>query len=206
MKPRQDLKPASPAFASARGIIDQYAHIGTTLLDYESSQSQSPARMFIPGRDSEQEFAACLATVPVEVLEVYLDDLLDLNVSDESLFIKQSDNYWKGLVLGIVVASVAGVSLYFPYDAEGVFVTLFLGFFFFAGLIATLYFLPRSRVMRRFSFANLISRAISRRRGYDKNETSSFAPRIIRDLFSGRRELALENHSSGRQAIIQYFH
>jgi len=206
MKLRQDSKTTSPAFATARGIIDQYSHIGSTLLDYEATQSQSPARMFIPGRDSEEEFAACLATVPVEVLEVYLDDLLDLNVTDESLFIKQSENSWKGLLLGLVIASVAGVSLYFPYDTEGVFVTLFLGFFFFAGLVTTLYFLPRSRVMRRFSFANLISRAISRRRGYDKNQTTSLAPRIIRDLFSGRRELALESNAARGRSVVPYFH
>ena len=201
MRTRSNEKsPHSSEFSGCRSLIDQYRYIGSSLIKNEFRSSERPTRMLIPTRDSEEEFAAILATVPVEVLESYLDDLLDLNVTDDSLFIAQVESHWRGSMVGFFLALIAGVSLYVPVDSSSVFIPLCLGIFFVSGLLVALNVFPRSRVMRRFSFATLISRVISRRRGYDKNEPTSLAPRIIRDFFGGgrSRQWALETHSAGR--------
>lgn len=196
---------------SQRSLLGHYRHIGIALLEHESRPADGPSRMLIPTRDVEEAFGANLATVPVEVMESYLDDLLDLNVTDESLFIKRVESDWRGSVIALLLACSAAVSLYAPFDAAGYWVTLGLGVFFSCGLFLALYLLPRSRVMRRFGFATLISKVIARRKGYDGNSTTSLTPRIIRDLFGGRRQLALGAQaapfgSAARSRALRYFH
>jgi hypothetical protein len=50
---------------------------------------------------------------------------------------------------------------------------------FLAGIASTLYFLPRTRVIRRFSFATLVSHEIGSRRGQDKTRIGNFATRFL---------------------------
>jgi len=55
---------------------------------------------------------------------------------------------------------------------------------FLSGLGAALYFIPRMKVLRRFSFATLVSGEITRRRGYDRTNVGGFATRLLmRDLW-----------------------
>jgi hypothetical protein len=50
---------------------------------------------------------------------------------------------------------------------------------FLAGIASTLYFLPRTKAIRRFSFATVVSREIGQRRGQDKGEVGNFASRLL---------------------------
>jgi hypothetical protein len=55
---------------------------------------------------------------------------------------------------------------------------------FLAGLGAALYFIPRMKVLRRFSFATVVSGEIARRRGHDRTNVGGFATRLLmRDLW-----------------------
>jgi hypothetical protein len=50
---------------------------------------------------------------------------------------------------------------------------------FLAGIGSAMYFLPRTKVIRRFSFATVLSREIASRRGVDRTDMGSFAGRLL---------------------------
>jgi hypothetical protein len=66
-----------------------------------------------------------------------------------------------------------------------------------AGIGSALYFLPRTKALRRFSFATVMSREIARRRGHDKTSIGDFATRLLhRELWGAKsvgRVAALRN-------------
>ncbi len=111
-----------------------------------------------------------VAFVHTEVLESYLDDLLDFTISDQSLFIlkKQTLRIFNLLaLLGLLIATVVGFKM-----AEH-------GFSFYAALIAVLmialpsgaflHLAPKFLPNRRLFFAKILSQEISRRKGIDED-------------------------------------
>ena len=168
-------------FGGCNRLLEQYRHVGSSLLDYE----RRICGALIPGQRFSREFGYAVAFVPVEVLESYLDDLLDVGVSDESLFIKKLKPAKRALALigvGLAAFGVSAVEVLNGATLASLSALILVTFF--SGLGAALYFIPRMKVLRRFSFATLVSGEIARRRGYDRTNVGGFATRLLmRDLW-----------------------
>jgi hypothetical protein len=168
-----DLAP----FGGCTKLLSHYKQVGVALLRYE----QVVCGSLLPGQRYVREFGQGVAFVPVEVLESYLDDLLDLGVTDESLFICKQRPAKRALLLVAMCVLTVGYLSYAAItgDSSAAWPLLTLVAFS-AGIGSALYFLPRTKALRRFSFATVISREISRRRGNDKTTIGDFATRLLR--------------------------
>jgi len=124
--------------------------------------------------------------VPVEYLESFLEDLLDLDVSEEDLFIigkkKLYASGWISLLglagslaTGLYTVSL-GASLLFSF-ALTVFIALPFGILW--------HYAPRDRLSRRIRFARLLQSEVSRRRG-DTGPFVSTPLRAVTDKFFGK--------------------
>ena len=163
-------------FGGCNKLLEQYRMIGRGLLAYEGRACAA----LIPSARSLSDFSAAVSFVPVEVLETYLDDLLDLGVSDESLFIKRPKPCWQGrLILGVLAAAIVGALFVWHGDLTAALMPALLAITFLAGIASSLYFLPRTKAIRRFSFATVVSREIGQRRGQGKTEVGNFATRFL---------------------------
>ena len=171
-------------FAGCNRLLEQYQQIGRGLLAYEARVGGA----LIPVQRYVRDFSHSVAFVSVEVLESYLDDLLDIGVCDESLFIKKSRLSKRAFALLILGVTAAATILWMGRGAEQQFsVPTLVMAAFLAGLGSALYFLPRTKVLRRFSFATLVSREIARRRGHDKTSMGDFATKLLsREFWIGR--------------------
>jgi hypothetical protein len=168
-------------FGGCNRLLEQYHQVGQALLHYE----RRICGALIPGPRLSREFGHAVSFVPVEVLESYLDDLLDVGVSDESLFIKKLKPAKRALALIVIgVAALGASAIEVLNGATLASLSALILVTFFAGLGAALYFIPRMKVIRRFSFATLVSGEIARRRGYDRTNVGGFATRLLmRDLW-----------------------
>ena len=146
--------------------------------------------------------------MPVEVLESYLDDLLDVGVSDDSLFIKKlqpAKRAWVLSAVGLTAFTTSAVEV--MNGATLTSLTALILVTFLSGLGAALYFIPRMKVLRRFSFATVVSGEIARRRGHDRTNVGGFATRLLmRDLWqrSEAQGSALPLHPA--RVAVRYYH
>ncbi len=201
--PLQDSEVLRP-FGGCNRLLEQYQSVGSALVEYERRISGA----LIPGRRLNREFGEAVAFVPVEVLESYLDDLLDIGVSDEGLFIQKLKPAKRSLILSGVGIVALGTSVFRVLNgATLASVTALILIAFLSGLGGALYFIPRMKVFRRFSFATVVSGEIARRRGHDRTNVGGFATRLLmRDLWS-RGEAqgsALPLHPA--RVALRYYH
>ncbi len=169
-------QPSLHPFGGCNRLLEQYQMIGRGLLNYERVLC---AALILNARCT-REFSASVAFVPVEVLETYRDDLLDVGVSDESLFIKKPRPTWRGItLLAILLSALTGALFVWHGDVTTALMPALLAITFLAGIASSLYFLPRTKVIRRFSFANIVSHEIANRRGQDKTQVGNLATRLL---------------------------
>lgn len=168
--------PVHGPFGGCSRLLDHYKQTGTGLLEFELRVCGSIG----PSKAHFAQFSASVSFVPVEVLEAYLDDVLDLGVSDESLFIKKTRPAIRAiLLLGVCVAALALLIIRTPEVMVSSTLPLLLLVVFLAGLGSALYFVPRTKVLRRFNFATVLSREISHRRGLDRSDMGGLATRLL---------------------------
>lgn len=160
-------------FGGCNRLMEQYRVIGLALLQYEE---QSSSR-FILHRPYSREFSVSVSFVPVEVLETYLDDLLDLTVGDDTLCIKRSSSMLKKVFAFLCVLGV-GLTLLESWLSLSLMSIILLSTLI-LGFLCLAFALPRLRVVRRFSFATLVSREIATRRGQGHSGLRSFAGRML---------------------------
>ena len=202
-------------FAGCTRLLMHYQQTGSALMSYERRNSHWLFNSFIPPRECEGEFSVAVSFVPVEVLESYLDDLLDLNVTDASLFIVRPRHTRLALILSTIGAIGASLSMtYSSADPTTLLIPALMGVLFLVGIVAGLYLLPRTKVFRRFTFATLLSHEISKRRGNDKPWTGGVGSRLILGEMLGRRELVARSSMAGDlsggsiiyKSALRYFH
>jgi hypothetical protein len=175
-KRQQDSEPSVAPFAGCTRLLDHYRQVGASLLAFEDRVCGT----FGSSKAHVRSFAVEVSFVPVEVLEAFLDDVLDLGVSDESLFIKKSKPATRAVaLLGICFGATALVASRGPSEALASCLPLLLLVVFLAGLGSAMYFIPRAKVFRRFNFATVLSREISNRRGSDRNDMGGLASRLF---------------------------
>ena len=161
-----------------------YKAVGSSLLEVERLVLKNRVSV----KEAQDEFRISTSTVPVEVLESFLEDLLSLGSSDKSLYIHPGR---------ISLASI-GLSFLLPFAAFLIFVIFALQQEFefnwtyslcLAGFVtlALLYAAPRSKTRRRFMFAQILSREISRRRGQGDSDYSSTGKVIFGSFFDWRK-------------------
>lgn len=155
-------------FGGCARLRDQYALIGTSLLRYDGGFCRYRHGI----SDEFSDFCSSVATVPVEVLESYLEDLLNLEVSEQSLsiFRRKLDTlgYWialAGLLASLAMGLFAVSTGASPILGFGLTVALSLPF----GILW--HYAPRSGLVRRLGFAQIVSHAVARRRGTDDSDT-----------------------------------
>ena len=165
-------------------FLGNYQKVGNELRSYESVSGWRLRH----DESAFQEFHGAVAFMSVEVLESFRDDLLDLKVSDDALFIsghEQSRTRWSLRVvawLGIVAGIIAGMivaarhmSIYSGLGLTGLI----------AGPVLILHELIPRRHTRRMLFAQVLSREISLRRGHDDDQAAVHSGFDIRSLVRG---------------------
>lgn len=175
----------SSPFTGENKFILQYRAIGHALISYERSARAIPIR---PER-LVTELRANLSFVQIEMLESYLDDLLDLEIADEKLYIGRNFILNRSVpiaLVGLFASVVTGMYL----TGEGIALML-------SSVISTalalpflilFYFSPRGALARRIMFAQILSLEVSRRRGRGRGESPrGFSPSVIvGGLFQGK--------------------
>jgi len=172
--------------------------IGIALLEYERSQAgfgsvlslshkstpfPIPVDIGLFFKKARTSFEQGVSFVAVEFLEAYLEDILDLQVDEEDLYIAAPRRFsWPLLVsvLGLCFSLAAGLyAVSFGVSLAVSFAfTVVLAFPF--GILW--HFSPRDGLSRRLLFAKLLQNEISRRRG----DTGPYAATPLRAAVSGR--------------------
>ena len=146
-----------------------YQTVGQALLNYEKLCAVCPYRA---GR-FKLFFQAEVSFVTTETLESYLEDLLDLGVKENSLFIKSPARIY--VIGALILAGMLGSFAVGLYSATSGASWIFS---FSVSVITSIpfamlwHFFPIDRLSRRMRFARLLSREISRRRGTDNTAES----------------------------------
>ena len=148
------------------GLERQYSIIGQELLDLETRGCIGEWL----GNDrfdmAVLSFREAVVFVSVEVLEAYLEDLLNVKVSEKHLCIKRAP-LWRGLysVAAVVLFFCSIVIAYSWWDATPTSRPFLLaGGITLVTLVLWLYY-PRVTLARRIAFARLVSYEVCRRRG-----------------------------------------
>lgn len=167
-------------FGGCNRLLGHYKTIGQELIQIESDGSIGSLREGV-------------AFVPVEVLESYLEDLLDLGVKEETLHIQQEHHWlrsWQLIASGFGLAISSGL-----YAASsGAALPLSLGVVITLGLpfAMIMYFAPKTGLMRRMSFAQILSAEISRRRGRDKDGNMPTSRLLFKDVLTRAKPTPLQ--------------
>ncbi len=166
-------------FGGCGRLLEQYQTVGAALLGVERNIGGvrslldpliSAVNLMSGGVSFSKivisNFQEHVVTVSLEVLESYLDDLLDIDVPEANLFIARK---YPGLVPSLV--SILGMGLAISFGmycvAHGAKFEIALLLTIFAALpfAVVWHFAPRERVARRMRFAKLVALEVQRRRG-----------------------------------------
>jgi hypothetical protein len=152
----------------------------------------------------QAEFQEGVCLISVEILESYLEDLLDRDISNETLFIRR-----KGILpplnwfaLGGILASLS-CGLYAASTGVLLGLSLAVTIFFSSPFVIIWHISPGWGVARRMFFAQIISQEITRRRGGSHIGTVTTPwnePRHAMGalLESGTKNIATEKSQSNR--------
>jgi hypothetical protein len=152
-------------FAGCSKLLQQYKTIGSELLVFD--------KISVVYFSAFSELREGLAFVSLEVLESYFDDLLDPEISDESLFIAQKSWYKRPIFflgLGFLCAVIIGLTAAVHLSSFGFSLLLTISIAFPFAVLAQV--IPGARNVRRMRFAKIISKEINRRRGSSDDKFS----------------------------------
>ncbi len=173
------------------GLESSYLIVGTALLAFEQKNNY----LRISSDTAFTEFREDLVFVPVELLEAYLEDLLNIKIPDSELFISLTPRCWLrwSTEFGLVLVSVGLGCLASWYGASS---SLAMFLVFCCGILPLVlwYYLSHFSARRRLQFAKVLSSEISRRRGRDEEGRTpgiaSFKDLFIRPRSSGAQGAA----------------
>lgn len=143
-----------------------YRTVGSELLRLESS-TFSPA-----SEDLLKSFGQAVSPVGLEVLESYLEDLLDLSCPDEILFIRRDGLTIRSLYSYVAIAGLLfaiGLGIYATSSGAPFWMGFGLSMISAAPFAVLWHIAPRVGLQRRMVFAQILSQEIARRRGADKD-------------------------------------
>lgn len=192
---RRELHP----FGGCNRLLGQYACIGQELLKYEAS-----ARRYGYGSFSAfSHFREGVAFVTLEVLESYLEDLLDLEVDEDRLFITRETPAFQWIAVSLVgLCGSMALGLYAASTGASLFASFTLTVALAFPFAVLWHFAPRGGVTRRMAFAQIVSHEVARRRGSDKGPRESATE--SRFMFS--ELIAQKSPGSARSAAMVIYH
>lgn len=168
-------------FGGCNNLSSHYQRLGDELCALDSGLSRYG---FLRDYDN---FRVGVATVPVEVLESYFEDLLDIDVPEERLFINRRNLGFFFQVLSILgLAAAFGWGLWSVARGASLIVSFAMTFFMSAPFAILWHFSPRMQLMRRIGFARVVSQEIFRRRGGERGDDHGSAPSVISTFLGGR--------------------
>jgi hypothetical protein len=128
-----------------------------------------------------------VASVCVEILESYLEDLLDPRVGLELLYVART-GLWRSidLLTGFSLLGSCVVGGYISYISGAPLVGLSSTFLLILPVIAVWHRSPLGNMARRVAFARIVSKEVGRRRGGGDREVSS-------NVVGGARAFSLRN-------------
>lgn len=195
---RASEKHTAHPFGGCNRLLSQYACIGEELLKYEVN-----ARRYGYGSFSAfTHFREGVAFVPLEVLESYLEDLLDLEIPESRLCIERESPNFKWTAVSLLGLSGAiGLGLYAASTGASLFASFALTVALALPFAVLWHFSPRSGVTRRMGFAQIVSHEVSRRRGSDKGPREPAEPQFAFPEF-----LVQKTPGSARAAAFSAIH
>lgn len=180
-------------FGGCNKLLNHYACIGSELIKYEVTAG----RYGYGTLSALKHFREGVVFVPLEVLESYLEDLLDIEVSETRLFITSngSSRSWLFLcILGLMTAIAVG--LYAASSGASIWRSFGLTLLIALPFWVVWHLAPKDGVARRLGFAQVVSHEVARRRGLDKGPRES-----IRDKFIFPEFLAQKTPGSARASF-----
>jgi len=178
-----------PQSNGCNNLLNQYSLIGMELLRYENS---SKNLMPVP-ESGILAFRQGVCCVPVEVLESYLEDLLDIEATDESLFIIPEKTNRLSSIITITGLLIAALISFAVAQSAGSLISAFVLMFMLSAPLGVLilHYGPKHRALRRIKFARVVSLEIARRRGRGRGavaRSNLLVDGILRPAFQqGRR-------------------
>ena len=198
VKPSVNKNPCSHIeshpFGGCNKLLNHYACIGSELIKYELTAG----RYGYGTLSALKHFREGVVFVPLEVLESYLEDLLDIDVTESRLFITSngSSRSWLVLcILGLMVAIALG--LYAASSGASIWRSFGLTLITALPFWVVWHLAPKDGVARRLGFAQVVSYEVGRRRGVDKGPGES-----IRERFLFPEFLAQKTTGSAKSAGI----
>jgi hypothetical protein len=171
--------------------------IGGALLDYERAYSGFSSVLELSHfstpfpipidlgsffKKSRYSFEAGVSFVPVEILESYLEDLLDLQSKDEDLYISHPQNFsWSSLIAVVGMGIAMSIGLFAASKGLSLLSSFAITFILALPFGVLWHFSPRDFASRRMKFAKLLQNEILRRRG-----GGTYLSMPLRLLSSGR--------------------
>ncbi len=173
----------SNRFGGCERLRNQYRMIGDALCEYEQ---QAPS-FRSPSKETLRSFQQALVFVPVEVLESYCEDLLNLEIRQERLFIGPktvSSNGWIVSIIGSLGALAIG--LYAASRGSSLFVSFGLTVLLALPFAVLWHLATRNGSLRRFQFAQIVSQEIERRKGGKGGMSVAQGSGLIGGFFPGK--------------------
>lgn len=154
-----------------------YAIIGEALLHYESKTKNATTDYNFAFNELREN----LVFTNVELLESYLEDLLNIKISDGALYIERSKCRFAGIPceLTLVLIALAGGLTFYLLDTN-IITAILLTALLSLPLLLISYLAPFT-VKRRMVFARALSKEIARRRGRD--DESGRSSILISDFY-----------------------
>ncbi len=162
-------------FGGCSKLREQYRLVGQAFLEFERQcsvlSSVFPLSPVVRGRPHPSRgFQTGVAFVAVEVLESYLEDLLDLDVSDDVLCIPRRRRLLNSSVTSLLgLAGSFALGVYAASAGASLFVTFALTLSVALPFALLWHFTPSEGLARRMAFAQILSQEIARRRGADRD-------------------------------------
>ena len=162
-------------FGGCTRLGSQYREIGIALLCYEAqvgtvrsviAMGKPNAGGALEQSESYQTFARAVSFVPVEVLESYLEDLLNYTIPESRLAIADTHSPLRAtlITLGGMIFAV-GLGGYASWIGAGLALALSITIFMAVPFAIHWYFLPKESFVRRLVFGHVLTHEIGRRRG-----------------------------------------
>lgn len=176
---------------ASRTLLGHYKLIGAELVKYESNvcSLRSIGRRVAnsnPSSDTDseegtglflaplKEFKEGVSFIPIEVLESYLEDLLDLNVTESRLYIWRPLSYLPAMLFSLFGLLIAlAIGLYAARSGATMPISFAVTVLIALPFALLWHYGPGDTMVRRVSFAKVLSQEIARRRGSDDTYTTS---------------------------------
>lgn len=193
----EDSRRGSIPYGGCRRLRNQYSDIGQALLGCE----QLPRTRGVDrNEDLIKLFQQEMVFIPTEVLEAYLDDLLNLVKTEKELYITPEKSCMVrrktcGVIAAIIVAAVFLGVWMDGYLAMALPVAVALGAIFSLVWIVV----PYSSMSRRIKFAQIVSQEVTRRRGDSRTSRGRrlSTRQVFEQLLSGSESEQLQGAARG---------